>query len=358
MRRLNLSLLMLTISLSLVGRAAAEELTDAEQWFRDHAAALAEQAVADERHVVRGTGDYLYFAAELRHLGVGTFWGERAAEVSRARNAEWADPLPAVVDFHQQARRVGVELVFVPVPAKATIYADHLPDARATDEFARLDRAHRRFLDELRRRDVTVLDLTDAFIEHRRATADAEDERLYCRQDTHFSPRGAELAAERIAAFIAEQGWLDDSAPKREHTTRRIELTIEGDLRGMLDEPDLPRETLPATQVIDVATNAPPELDRDSPVLLLADSHGLVFHAGGDMHARGAGLADHLAHQLQQPVDLIAVRGSGATPSRMQLFRRRDELAGKRVIVWSMSVREYTEGDGWRLIPVVPDAAQ
>ena len=358
MRRLNLSLLTLTIALSLVGRTVADELTDAERWFRDHTARLAEQAAADERQVVQGGRDYLYFVPELRHLGVGAFWGERAADVSRARNADWADPLPAIVDFHEQARRAGVELVFVPVPAKATIYPDHLPDARATDELARLDRAHRRFLDELRDRDVTVLDLTDAFLDHRAATDDAEDERLYCKQDTHFSPRGAELAAKRIAALVAEQGWLDDSAERREHTTRRIELTIDGDLRGMLNEPDLPRETLPATQIIDAATDAPPELDRDSPVLLLADSHGLVFHAGGDMHARGAGLADHLAHRLQHPIDLIAVRGSGATPSRLQLFRRRDELAGKRVVVWSMSVREYTEGDGWRLIPVVPEAGR
>jgi hypothetical protein len=86
---------------------------------------------------------------------------------------------------------------------------------------------------------------------------------------------------------------------------------------------------------------------------LLGDSHNLVFHAGGDMHAQGAGLPDHLAHQLGFPVDVVAVRGSGATPSRLNLFRRRDKMKGKRVVIWCLSVREFTEGQGWRKIPII-----
>lgn len=158
-----------------------------------------------------------------------------------------------------------------------------------------------------------------------------------------------------FAALIAEQDWLDDASPRHDYTTREQPLTIDGDLHQMLGDDDLPRETLTAKQVIDPSTDAPPATDRDSPVLLLADSHGLAFHAGGDMHARGTGLADHLAHQLGRPIDLIAVRGSGATPSRLQLFRRRDQLAGKQVVIWCLSVREYTEGQGWRAIPIVPE---
>ena len=71
------------------------------------------------------------------------------------------------------------------------------------------------------------------------------------------------------------------------------------------------------------------------------------------MHAQGAGLPDHLAYQLGFPVDVVAVRGSGATPSRLSLFRRRDKMKGKRVVVWCLSVREFTEGQGWRKVPVI-----
>jgi alginate O-acetyltransferase complex protein AlgJ len=93
---------------------------------------------------------------------------------------------------------------------------------------------------------------------------------------------------------------------------------------------------------------------RESPVLLLGDSHTLVFHAGEDMHGTGAGLADQLALELGFPVDVVGVRGSGATPARINLFRRKDNMAGKKLVIWCFSAREFTEAaGGWRLVPVI-----
>ena len=138
-----------------------------------------------------------------------------------------------------------------------------------------------------------------------------------------------------------------------ESERRSVEIT--GDLLRMLDDPSMPKETLSLGFVgqRSEAGLEPVEPWRESPVLLLGDSHGLVFHVGGDMHARGAGLADHLAKELGFPVDLVAVRGAGATPSRITLLRRRDNLKGKKVVIWCISVREFTEGvQGWRLLPI------
>ncbi|HOS43564.1 MAG TPA: hypothetical protein PK794_07745, partial [Armatimonadota bacterium] len=123
----------------------------------------------------------------------------------------------------------------------------------------------------------------------------------------------------------------------------------------MLNTPALPKEKLPI-QIVQERTKeglAPLKPWRESPVLLLGDSHTLVFHAGEDMLASGAGLADHLALQLGFPVDVVGVRGSGATPSRISLLRRGDNLAGKKVVIWCFSIREFTEGQGWRLVPVI-----
>ncbi len=116
-------------------------------------------------------------------------------------------------------------------------------------------------------------------------------------------------------------------------------------------------EKLNASVVTDVSTGKPPADDRDSPVLLVGDSHLLVFHAGGDMHGTGSGVADHLAKLLGYPADVVGVRGSGASPSRISLFRRRDDLAGKKVVVWLLTSREYTESQGWRPVPVVKTPA-
>jgi alginate O-acetyltransferase complex protein AlgJ len=73
----------------------------------------------------------------------------------------------------------------------------------------------------------------------------------------------------------------------------------------------------------------------------------------------GAGLMDNLAMQLNFPVDLVAVRGSGATPARKNLARRKDKndnkdnLIGKKLIIWCFTAREFTEGQGWLKVNVV-----
>jgi alginate O-acetyltransferase complex protein AlgJ len=102
------------------------------------------------------------------------------------------------------------------------------------------------------------------------------------------------------------------------------------------------------------ADGAAPTDWRESPIVLLGDSHTLVFHAGEDMHGTGAGLADQLALELGFPVDVVGVRGSGATPARINLLRRKDNLAGKKLVIWCFSAREFTEATGgWRLVPVI-----
>ena len=107
----------------------------------------------------------------------------------------------------------------------------------------------------------------------------------------------------------------------------------------------------------EASSGATPVLpERTSPIVLLGDSHTLVFQAGSDMHASGAGLADQLLSDLGIPVDLIGVRGSGATPARVNLMRRARSdaayLAGKKVVIWCFTVREFTEATGWSKVPL------
>ena len=95
--------------------------------------------------------------------------------------------------------------------------------------------------------------------------------------------------------------------------------------------------------------------DKADPVVVMGDSHCLVFHAGGDLHGTGAGLADQLAAELGHAVDVIGVQGSGATPARVNLLRRAKAdpsyLANKKWIVWCFTAREFTESAGWSPVP-------
>ena len=71
------------------------------------------------------------------------------------------------------------------------------------------------------------------------------------------------------------------------------------------------------------------------------------------MHAVGAGLPDRLATGFGMPLDLVAVRGSGATAARWNLARRHDNLSGKKLVIWCFTARDFTEGGHWDKVPVI-----
>ncbi len=318
-----------------------------EPAFRADLAAKVKAADKNYDTVVKGKDGWLFFAPELRSVSVGKFWGANAKKVSRAVRPENADPLPAILDFKAQLAKAGVKLILVPVPPKSIVYADKVSSLGKPQ---RLDSAHQEFYRLLRSRGVPVLDLTGEFLTTRQAGA------VFCKQDTHWSPRGVGLAASAISRQI---GSLPGK--KNKYTTRSKPLTIKGDLWDALpaNTKKPARETLNTTYIgtpdpKNKNNLIPVPTSRNSPVLLLGDSHTLVFHAGGDMHTKGAGLADHLAHRLGQPIDLLGVRGSGATPARVSLMRRIKEnpsyLKNKKWVIWCFSATEFTESAGWQRV--------
>ncbi len=101
------------------------------------------------------------------------------------------------------------------------------------------------------------------------------------------------------------------------------------------------------------------EANPKSPVVLLGDSSSLVFHAGADMHAVGAGLADQLTAELGFAMDLVAVQGSGTASARINLLRRSSSdpnyLKAKRLIIWCFVARDFTESQEWKKVPIAKE---
>lgn len=331
-------------------RGGADEAAERfRRWCADRAAEAERAGTA----VVPGEDDWLFFAPELRFVGAGQFWGDRAAAVSRAP-ADVADPLPAILHVHRALQALGVRLLLVPVPPKAVVYADALAAGIAERPPPRLDVHLQRFQATLREAGVDVLDLTDDFLDERRA----RPEPLYCRRDTHWSGTGVVAAARAIAARIRAARL--DLPPGRSFDGEWRDVAIVGDLQRLSGRSDLPPERV---RVRVVGERGPDGLsavepDAASPVLLVGDSHTLVFHAGGDLHATRAGLPDQLARELGLAVDIAGVRGAGSTAAWLDVVRRarRDAryLPGKRIVVWCFAAREFTEGDGWRRVPLGP----
>lgn len=338
------SALRLTVGCFLLCCLAAFAI-DATTAFRAECLAKAE---AGDSMTVVGKNDWLFLRKELRHIGAGKFWGEEAKTASRASREDRRDPLPAILDFNEQLKALDIELLFVPVPPKAIVYPEMISDD-VTARSLRLDPAHQEFYALLQKEGIRVIDLVPLFAKQKQANTGP----LYCKSDTHWSGIGCRETAMLIADELKQRDWYKKVAKTEYKATTRTE-TISGDL-GL----ELPPGTAAATETLElrfISGDGMLEPDPLSPVLIVADSHGLVFHAGDDMHTRGAGFWSQLMFELGFPPALIAVRGSGATPSRVTLFRKGkadpEFLSTKKAIIWLFSAREFTETSGWAKAPV------
>ena len=334
----------------LAGSLAAETaLTDAQQKFTKEVAAIVQNLEKKKAAAGTGEGGWLFFAGELRLLSLGRFWGDEAAKVSRARKPELANPIPAIVDFHHQLRARGIELVVVPVPPKAAIYPEKIVsgfDLPSHDPAPGL----RQFYEELRGAGIDVLNLAPVLIQNREHPRGP----VFCKTDSHWSGIGCVLAAQAIAEHVRRK--LPAPAVRKEYVSDWNEVQINGDLAGLLP-PDARKpgpEKISVQTVSEKGTGAAVDPDPNSPVVVLGDSHTLVYH---DFLAERAGLIDQLALELGFAPDLIGTRGSGATPVRINLYRRslRDTgyLVKKKVVIWCFAAREFTEAtEGWAKTPV------
>jgi len=333
------------LSLTVFGQTAPAPSQEA------YCSAFAEKFAAAEKQnatALAGSDGWLFLAAECRLLSVGRFWGEDAGKVSRSPKPEAADPIPAIVHFQQQLKERGIELLLVPVPPKAAIYPGKLLpglDANKGDPAAELTR----FYDELRAKGVDVLDLTEVFRKNR------ADERgpVFCKTDTHWSGVGCMLAGKAIAEKIRTK--IPPASPKR-YDENWEEIRIEGDLPTLLPTgtPKPEAEKIEIRKVTEKGGDQAVTPDANSPVLVLGDSHTLVFH---EFLGTQSGLIDQLTAELHQAPDLIGIRGSGSTQVRKDLYRRSVREAGwlakKKIVIWCFTAREFTEADqGWQKLPV------
>lgn len=358
MRRSIFSILLAGIGFGVIAATSLAAETETVRKVIDRFAALAGSAEQKGTITVPGKEGWLFFGPELRFVSSGRFWGAAAAKASRATRPEFADPLPAIVDFHLQLKKMGVELLMVPFPPKSVVYPDFLSDQlRISRENppVRIDTESQAFYQLLAQAGIRVLDLTPVFLANRFHREGA----LFCRQDSHWSGNGSVLAARKIREEIEGRPWLK-AIPKSTYRSAWKSLTIAGDLWQALGDKGLTQEILSVRQVGTGSAGALKSIvpDQKSPVLLVGDSHNLVFHAGDDMHTRDAGLPDQLALELGFPVDLAGVRGSGATPARVNLLRRAqkdpDYWKKKKLVIWCFASREFTQSDGWKKVPLLP----
>ena len=201
-------------------------LSDSQQKFVNDLAAKLRSAESKGAAVIPGVDGWFFLSSDIRFLSVGQFWGADAAKVSRAHKPESADPIPAIVDFHEQLKKRGIDLLLMPVPPKAATYPEKiLPEVDLHGETAAPYLA--RFYDELRKREIDVVDLSSVFLQNRAN----EHGPVFCKTDTHWSGFGCVLAAQTIKGKIQEKLA---GQPRKDYAAEWKEVTIKGDLGDLV----------------------------------------------------------------------------------------------------------------------------
>jgi hypothetical protein len=301
-----------------------------------------------------GADGWLFFRPDVEYV-TGPGFLDPATLRRRARGGDaWApaphpDPLPAIGALAASLRQRGIALVLVPTPVKPVVHPERL-----TGRFeAGAGPLHNPSFAELVRRvvaaGVVVVDLAVPL------AAAAAEEPQFLRTDTHWTPAAMDLAARQLAGAVRP---LLGPAPPGAYRRHPVAVEGLGDIAVMLRLPAgqrlYARERVTAHRVLG-PDGRPWAADRGAEVLVLGDSFTNVYSVPGLGWGGGAGLAEQLSFHLERPIDRIAVNDEGAHATRerlaLALAGGDDRLAGKRVVIWQLALRELAIGD-WRPVPL------
>jgi hypothetical protein len=276
--------------------------------------------------------------------------GYDAMVSSEAARKSPGDPVEAIVAWRDALAARGIQLLVVPAPNKESIYPDRLC-SRDETRAPVVAPATRDLLRRLGDAHVEYVNLFALFSQVRsNAPPGAPD--LYLHQDSHWSPKGLELAAQAAARRLVEKGWVKPGKVSLQQRPMQIDRL--GDVLRMLQSPPIERHSIPekitCNQVVIGDPPAPYKDEPDSEVLVLGDSFLRIF----EQDAPGAaGFTAHLARELKQPAASLVNDGGASTLVRQELFRRPGLLKNKRVVVWEFVERDIRLGtEGWQKVPL------
>ncbi len=214
----------------------------------------------------------------------------------------WDDPRRAdfnqinlVTDLVEKAvatmRAAKIDVVLAFVPAKSRIYRAFLPDDFKFT--AETDKRYAVALERLRKTGALVPDLGTAFAEMLKA---APNDKIFFKNDTHWTAFGAESAAKLIAQEIKTTIKLPPSPRPGANIGPAVTKThVKSDLSLVLPPKEHPDETFQVHDVVAAKGKAS----------LLDDDHPDVVVVGSSYMQPKYNFAEMLSNQLNRPVGLV-----------------------------------------------------
>ena len=317
------------------------------------------------------------------------------------RSAKLDNPVKAIERFRDQLKAKGVELLVVITPGKPSIYTERLTggDSRVAgaENAARLQSHGKKILDSLTRAGFNTVDLYTPLLAAK--SRDSVEGALYLNDDTHWTPRGAEIAADVIAKKVREMVDAGTVKFRGKDTVRYVasdsiadRMGDVGEMSGLnkfnvfkvqqvtghvVSQQNIKEriEKLPVDSTcVEAAKSACKKNDscftaqsalcerdtvlydttitpfkddfRKSEILILGDSFSRIYQTDSPVNA---GWIAHFAKNMNRPVASIVSDGGASTLVREKLARKASVLKGKKLLIWEFVERDLRFGaEGWK----------
>ena len=313
------------------------------------------------------------------------------------RSAKLDNPIKAIEKFRDQLKAKGVELLVVVTPGKPSIYPERLTGNAST---VMATESHgKKILDSLAKLGFNTVDLYTPLLAAKKD--DASLGPLYLNDDTHWTPRGVELAAAEIAAavkrldsdgkinltelrqkhadgsypmsFVAKDSVADRMGDVGEMSglnkfgvfkTQRVtgHVVMQQNINSLADsicidsaykECKNNSNTLCLWTSLTACgfkydTTVTPFKDdfRKAKILILGDSFSRIYQTDSPVNA---GWIAHFAKNMNRPVASIVSDGGASTLVREKLARKAGVLKGKKLLIWEFVERDLRFGaEGWK----------
>lgn len=291
-----------------------------------------------------GAGRYLVFKEGRPGVVVGDngwLFSKEEFDATLKRTPDLAEALAGVTEIRDQLAARGIELVVVPLPAKADIYSEHVSYAAIPGDLERLYTDFRAMLDQAGIRNV----------ETRTALLDAKAQgQLFLNTDTHWTPLGASVVADTVGAALGRRDTaytLADAAP----------VEREGDLSKFIVTGGLaPLVGLGPETVVPRTAIAPPEA---APADIFGPST-IPFVLTGTSYSANEqwSFGESLKVALGSDVLNMAEEGKGPiAPMRALLASDTLRDTPPETVIWEFPIRYLGQVELWNQAPAATEEA-
>ena len=267
------------------------------------------------RYVVFGAGETGLVIGQSGWLFTDEeFFAPENADVNLVQN------LKTIAGVSDLLANRGVELVVVPVPAKARVHQDKLETR--PDSFHQ--HLYGNFIDFLANQHITHIDTAQTFL--------ASGGDLYFKTDTHWLPEAAALVASELGATYGNQNARQFEVIEVGHATLRGDLLNYVPVDPWFSSIAPPQELLSTFNIVPISSELDLFADAPAPEVALV---GTSYSANSAWNFEGA-----LKLELNRDVMNFATEGEGPiTPMLSFIENYLDQLPELELVVWEIPER-------------------